>query len=71
MNTAIKLIQAMRQNPRDWRIEQLQSAAKGSMALSGDMTAAATAALCEAMGRRYLCQRTDQSSLFTSRSFWS
>lgn len=28
MNTAIKLLEAMRNNPRDWRIEQLQTVAQ-------------------------------------------
>ncbi len=28
MNTATKLIQAMQQNPRDWRVEQLQTVAR-------------------------------------------
>jgi hypothetical protein len=28
MNTATKLLQAMRNNPRDWRIEQLQTVAR-------------------------------------------
>ncbi len=28
MNTATKLLEAMRNNPRDWRIEQLQSVAQ-------------------------------------------
>lgn len=27
MNTATKLLEAMRRNPRDWRIEQLQTVA--------------------------------------------
>ena len=28
MNTATKLLQSMRNNPRDWRIEQLQTGAR-------------------------------------------
>lgn len=28
MNTAVKLLQAMAENPRDWRIEQLQTVAR-------------------------------------------
>ncbi len=28
MNTATKLLEAMRNNPRDWRIEQLQTLAR-------------------------------------------
>lgn len=28
MNTAVKLLQAMSENPRDWRIEQLQTVAR-------------------------------------------
>ncbi|MDD2845929.1 MAG: hypothetical protein PHT57_13355 [Rhodoferax sp.] len=28
MNTATKLLQSMRNNPRDWRIEQLQTVAR-------------------------------------------
>ena len=28
MNTTIKLLEAMRHNPRDWRIEQLQTVAR-------------------------------------------
>ena len=28
MNTAAKLLEAMRNNPRDWRIEQLQTVAR-------------------------------------------
>jgi hypothetical protein len=28
MNTATKLLEAMRHNPRDWRIEQLKTVAK-------------------------------------------
>jgi len=67
MNTAAKLLEAMRRNPLEWQLSQLQTVAK-KMTSTGGTTEPAIASLYDRMARLFPFLRVARSNRSTSRN---
>jgi hypothetical protein len=70
MTAATKLLEAMRRNPLDWRIEQLQTVAR-QHGIDGGRRAVAIACSSARMAKRCRCRRIARSSRYMLKSSWS